>query len=167
MLKLNSHRLAENAALSKMKGTYTLVVFVRADIQISVGRLGLRVFRKGYYAYTGSAFGKGALSLWGRINRHLRKVKKERWHIDYFLSDKNVEVTCVVACRTRRKMECDVNRALKEQFHAEIPVLGFGSSDCRKGCRSHLLFLGLNEDVTERIAHLYSEITDAYVYVLS
>jgi Uri superfamily endonuclease len=167
MLKLKSYKSAKNAALSKMKGTYTLVIFVRADIQIAVGRMGSRVFRKGCYAYTGSAFGNGALSLGGRISRHLSKTKTKKWHIDYFLSDENAEVACIVACQTKRKMECDVNRALKEQLRAEIPVPGFGSSDCRKGCGSHLLFFGLNKDLTERITQIYSEITDAPVYVLS
>jgi Uri superfamily endonuclease len=167
MLKLSFYKPAGNAALLEMKGTYTLVIFVKADTQIVIGRMGSRVFRKGYYTYTGSAFGKGAHSLKGRIDRHLRKTKTKRWHIDYLLCDCNAEVTCVVACHTRRKMECEVNRALKEQLRAEIPVPGFGSSDCRKGCGSHLLFFGLNEDVTERIVQLYSEITDAPVYVLS
>ncbi len=148
------------------KGTYTLAILVSAEKRINVGALGTRDFSKGYYAYTGTAFGKNAQSLAGRILRHLRKDdKKKRWHIDHLLVAKNVEIASVIAACTEKKMECEINQHLKDRLHATIPVRGFGSSDCRKKCGSHLLYLGLDENVAERIAELYSEKTKEAIHL--
>ena len=88
------------------KGNYTLLVYMKTQRQIAVGGLGVKNFQKGYYVYTGSAFGKGSLSLGGRILRHVKKRKTRRWHIDYFLSDEDVCLKAVVAGAMGQKMEC-------------------------------------------------------------
>jgi len=85
----------------------------------------------GRYVYTGSA--KRALE--ARIARHLRQDKTLRWHIDYLLAAPGVRVVGVV--RSRRT-ECAENRAVR----GSIPAPGFGASDCRAGCGSHLRHLG-------------------------
>jgi len=141
---------------SEGKGTYTLVILVPAERFLVVGRLGSYTFRKGHYAYTGSAFGK-SVSLQGRILRHLSKSKERRWHIDYLLSGDDVTITAVVAACTRKRMECEINRYLRDTLHAEIPIPRFGSSDCREKCGSHLLYLGDEKDIATRIVELYSE----------
>ena len=147
-------------------GTYTLAILVPAETRIDVGALGTRNFSRGYYAYTGTAFGKNAQSLAGRILRHLRRdKKKKRWHIDYLLAANNVEVISVVVAYTKEKMECEINQHLKDRLQATIPVRGFGSSDCRKKCGSHLLYLGLGENVAERISDLYSEKTEGAIHL--
>jgi len=157
---------SEISRLSKTKGTYTLVIFVPVETWVAIGSLGKQFFSRGYYAYTGSAFGNGALSLGGRIRRHLRKAdKKKRWHIDHLLSMDKVKVTSVIAAHTKKKMECEVNRFLKKELSAEIPVLGFGSSDCKENCESHLLYLGLDDNIAERIAELYSKKVGDEIYL--
>ena len=148
------------------KGTYTLAIFVPVEKRADVGALGTRIFPKGYYAYTGTAFGKNAQSLSGRIIRHMRRDKKrKRWHIDHLLAAENVEITSVIAACTRKKMECEINQCLREKLQANIPVRGFGASDCRNKCESHLLYLGLDRNVTETIAELYSEKTQGAIYL--
>ena len=148
------------------KGTYTLVILVALETRIDVGALGTRDFSEGYYAYTGTAFGKNAQSLAGRILRHLRRDdKKKRWHIDYLLAADNVKVISVVAAYTKEKMECKINQRLRDSLQATIPVRGFGSSDCRKKCGSHLLYLGLDENVAERISGLYSEKSEGAIHL--
>ena len=150
----------------KGEGTYTLAILVALEMRIDVGALGTRDFPKGYYAYTGTAFGKNAQSLAGRILRHLRTDdKKKRWHIDYLLTADNVKVVSVVASCTGKKMECEINQYLGDRLQAAIPVRGFGSSDCRKECGSHLLYLGLDENVAERISDLYSEKIKGAIHV--
>ena len=131
------------------RGVYTLIIFLSKDTSFNVGRLGFQSFPEGYYSYTGSALGVGATSLSHRILRHLRKEKRNFWHIDFLLAQKDAVVTSVVAApTTNRKMECDINSYIKEKCQAKVPVPGFGASDCGKNCRSHLLYFG--KGVTEK-----------------
>ena len=111
------------------KGIYILLIKLRADREITIGRLGLFHFKRGIYAYVGSALG----GFKSRIRRHLKKNKKLQWHIDYLLEF--ADISDVLTIETNKRLECAVARALGEHFEA---VLGFGSSDCK--CKSHLFF---------------------------
>jgi len=137
-------------------GVYTLIMHLPVDIRLKVGKLGEHQFLKGYYAYTGSALGPRASSLRKRVARHLQKKKRIFWHIDYLLTSGEPVVIAIVAGHTNMKMECEINRRLKNEVTARIPVLGFGASDCKENCGSHLLYLG-EKNVEHRIASLYDE----------
>ncbi len=139
------------------RGVYTLIIFLSKDASLTVGKLGFQSFPRGYYSYTGSALGRGALSLSHRILRHLRKEKRKFWHIDFLLAQEAAVVTSIIAApTTHRKMECEINSHIKEKCQATVPVPGFGASDCGKNCGSHLLYFG--KKVTEKkIATLYAE----------
>ncbi|MCW4034570.1 MAG: GIY-YIG nuclease family protein [Candidatus Bathyarchaeota archaeon] len=126
--------------LKDSSGVYALVLFVSKDVTVSVGKLGKHSFPRGYYTYVGSALGKGATNLKNRIERHQRKHKRLFWHIDYLLENEQAEIRAVVAAQTNEKMECNVNGYLKHIEDALVPVVGFGSSDCKGVCGSHLLF---------------------------
>jgi len=140
-----------------VRGTYTLIIFLSKEVRIEVGRLGVKSFPKGYYTYTGSALGTGASSLRRHVSRHLRKTgRKKYWHIDFLLAHRDTTVTAVVAAQTGRGMECELNCYIKRQGVARIPVSGFGSSDCKGNCQSHLLYFG-EEDVKKKITELYAE----------
>lgn len=128
-------------------GIYTLLLFLSKEVTVDIGKLGKQRFPEGYYTYTGSALGKGASSLKHRIARHLRKEKRKFWHIDYLLADENVSVETVVAAETNEDMECNLNSYLKSISGAKVPVTGFGASDCRKNCGSHLLYFPEIENV--------------------
>ena len=120
-------------------GVYTLLLFASKEVTVTVGGLGKQTFPRGYYSYVGSALGKGA-SLKNRVARHLRKEKRRFWHIDYLLEDENVSVEAVVAAETDQRMECKTNQHIKTMMGATVQVKGFGASDCRKNCESHLLY---------------------------
>lgn len=137
------------------KGTYTLILLLPKEIRLNIGKLGLQKFPRGYYAYTGSALGTGASSLKRRNARHLQKGKRKFWHIDFLLAHENVVVTAVVAGQTNRKMECEINKCIKLELGAEVAVAGFGASDCKKNCESHLSYFG-EENVKEKVAKLYT-----------
>ncbi|MFN3622282.1 MAG: GIY-YIG nuclease family protein, partial [Nitrososphaerales archaeon] len=92
---------------------------------------------KGYYIYTGSAFGEGSASLERRVRRHLSPNKKRFWHIDHLL-DRDGGVLNAIYSPTERRMECEVNKKIYLLLGAQ-PIKGFGSSDCRAGCLGHLL----------------------------
>ena len=111
--------------------TYQLLIRVDRPCRVRVGRLGAFVFPAGRYVYTGSA--KRALE--ARVARHLARTKRLHWHIDYLLAAPGVTVESV---RRSRRSECAVNQAAG----GSVPAPGFGASDCRARCGSHLRFLG-------------------------
>lgn len=117
--------------MSKPAVSYQLRIEVEQALRIEVGRLGEFSFPAGCYVYTGSA----RRNLEARIARHLRQEKKLRWHIDWLLTSRGVRVVGV--SRSARD-ECALNQAAR----GAILVPGFGASDCRAGCGSHLRYLG-------------------------
>jgi Uri superfamily endonuclease len=156
-LKIGILRFFEAATLKEAKGVYTLVILVSSSLLLKIGRLGERRLERGYYAYTGSALGRGSSDLASRVSRHLSEAKKKRWHIDYLLSSRDVKVKAVVLMVTDRRMECEINQHLMRNLEAEAPISDFGSSDCRMKCRSHLLYLGLKENPMGRVAETYHQ----------
>ena len=139
------------------KGVYTLVIRVDRELAFRAGSLGQVVLRPGFYLYTGSGLGPGSLSLRGRVKRHLGARRRRFWHVDYLLDQPSARVVAVVASPSLIKEECRVNQALIEGLTAEVPVRGFGSSDCRSGCPAHLLYTG-QEDPSERVLTIYEHL---------
>ena len=122
-----------------MKGSYVLLIELKENTNINVGKLGKRFFKKGFYAYVGSALN----GLEQRIQRHLRCDKRIFWHIDYLL--RYGEVKSVFYKESSEKEECKIADKMKNNLHF-IP--GFGSSDCN--CKSHL-FYGSKRDILQII----------------
>ena len=117
------------------KGVYGLVLHLEHREEITVGKLGTFTFLPGYYLYVGSALGPGGLE--ARLARHRRRAKKLRWHVDYLLT--HAQLMEVWSAASTDKLECLWAQAARELPGSEIPVPGFGSSDCR--CPSHLIYL--------------------------
>ena len=111
--------------------SYQLFIKLYQDVEIQIGKLGLFAFPKGTYVYTGSA----KRNINKRITRHLSKEKNLHWHIDYLLANYQSKVINVIKSEIA---ECDLNERLKGKIIAK----GFGSSDCKKNCQSHLKFIG-------------------------
>jgi len=117
--------------ITREKGVYVLVLKCTGEKSVRVGSFGHISIKPGYYYYVGSAFGGGGLS--SRIKRHLKTAKKCRWHIDYIRRH-------MKAYRIYTTTE-DVEHKLADRLKAcdtEIPMKGFGSSDC--SCISHLFY---------------------------
>ncbi|MBN2705673.1 MAG: GIY-YIG nuclease family protein [Deltaproteobacteria bacterium] len=111
--------------------TYSLSLAVSCPLTLVVGRLGVFPFPAGRYAYIGSS----RRNIFARLRRHLRREKKLRWHIDYLLADSAV---CVSGLSLSVRPECDLVAA----SGGRVVVPGFGASDCRRGCGSHLRYFG-------------------------
>ena len=168
-LKKLGVKILEVSEISKLKearGVYTLIIFVRSTVPLKIGGLGEKRIERGYYTYTGSALGRGSSSLAGRISRHLRKSKRKRWHIDYLLCSEGVEINAVLAMVTERSMECEINQHLMRELNPEVPIINFGSSDCVMGCKSHLLYFGLDNNLVSEIAELYLQKREGEIFVL-
>jgi len=111
-----------------MNRAYRLHIRVARPVTVTVGRLGHFTFPAGRYVYTGSA----RRALEARIARHLaRGPKRLRWHVDHLLAAPGCTVTDV---ERHDADECALNRAVG----GTVPVPGFGASDSRAGCGSHL-----------------------------
>lgn len=107
--------------------TYQLLIRVPEPVRVAIGRFGVFDFPAGCYIYTGSAL----RNFEARVRRHLSKEKTLRWHIDYLLTAPGV--------RVRRVLRSDEDECLLVQRSGgEVVVPGFGASDCRSGCVSHL-----------------------------
>ena len=128
-MKYSSHK--------KHQGVYTLIIRLSGPCVTTAGENLPVSLRRGLYLYTGSALGRGSTSLEGRISRHLRRAKKEFWHIDCILACKHAQIVSVVFAKTTRKAECTVNAAILHSPNIRVTCEGVGSSDCR--CNSHLL----------------------------
>lgn len=142
-----------------MKGVYTLIISLKKTITLKIGKLGTFTFPSGIYTYTGSAMGTGALSLENRINRHLKRDKKLKWHIDYFLNSKHVQIQSIIYAETNKKSECVVSKEIEKLEITYVPARKFGASDCKEGCHAH--FHSLKYDLAqtqELITKIYSKL---------
>jgi sugar fermentation stimulation protein A len=111
-------------------GAYLLLLHLRQSQTVSIGQLGEHHFAAGFYIYVGSAMA----NLTKRVERHLRRRKRQHWHIDY-LRQVADDVTAL-PIRASERQECDLTQAMSQ--YAAAAVDGFGSSDCH--CGSHLFF---------------------------
>jgi sugar fermentation stimulation protein A len=116
------------------RGSYLLILRMDQGMVLDIGRLGRLAFQKGYYVYVGSAMS----SLGARIRRHLKKSKKQHWHIDYLTAHAGKIIPLPV--RSSQRDECEIAKALSSIMKPGPP--GFGSSDCH--CRTHLFFAETN-----------------------
>lgn len=116
-------------------GLYALVLWVKSPINITIGHLGTFDLPRGRLVYVGSACGPGGLR--SRLARHLRAEKRRHWHVDYLLAHAVIERVIVRAAGPG--LECAWAQELLTMPGASAPIPGFGSSDCRSGCPSHLI----------------------------
>jgi sugar fermentation stimulation protein A len=111
-------------------GVYIAVLYVAKSRAIRVGQLGLLRFRQGVYFYVGSA----QRNMLARLERHSKKEKALRWHVDYLSS--KAEMLGAITIAGPRELECQFAKKLGGIFELAVP--GFGASDCR--CKGHLFY---------------------------
>jgi sugar fermentation stimulation protein A len=117
------------------RGSYLILLKLPRETEITAGALAARRYEPGWYVYAGSA----QRNLSSRINRHLRKTRKQRhWHIDYLTP--HAEAIKALPIFSYRNLECSLAKALADLGGRAVP--GFGASDCHCGRhgRSHLFF---------------------------
>jgi len=122
--------------LPALPGSYALGLRLPYDPLLQVGGLGQFRFSGGDYVYLGSALGSGGLR--ARLGRHLCGDGRLRWHIDTLRTAAQVLGFHYVI--SPFSLECRWTQALAALPGASVPIPGFGASDCRSGCRAHLIF---------------------------
>jgi len=120
-------------------GVYILKIKLEKAKSIEVGALGQNDFAAGYYFYAGTA----QRNLEARIKRHYSSEKKLHWHIDYLLTQAELESDFVFELPSEG--ECFLAQTLKDNG-GSMPIAGFGASDC--SCSSHLIYFSLSRGKT-------------------
>ncbi len=128
-----------------MKGIYCLIIDVKKDVNLKVGKLGTIKFYSGTYAYVGSAQN----NLEKRLERHFSKNKRLHWHIDYLLASSAVYAIKALYKNAKKEEECKIAGLLSL---IEGSVKGFGCSDC--GCYSHLFRITNLKRVMSKMGNL-------------
>jgi Uri superfamily endonuclease len=131
-------------------GSYALYLYLNKTRRIRIGKLGGSNFQKGDYVYVGSAFGPGGLA--ARIGRHLRRQKRLHWHIDKLLE--HAQVRGIIYTTAPDSVEHEWSQRLSRMPSATVPMKGFGASDCRERCGSHLIRLDSGISVARMQRHL-------------
>ncbi len=122
------------------RGSYLLILNLKREKKVNIGRLGKASFKKGFYVYVGSAMA----NLSKRIERHRRIEKEHHWHIDELRAA--AEFHSALPIRSSTRLECELAKALSRIATWSIPK--FGSSDCF--CETHLF--GMPSDPLHSIA---------------
>ncbi|GAB4528990.1 MAG: GIY-YIG nuclease family protein [Anaerolineae bacterium] len=125
--------LGVNDLAPSQPGSYVLILHLAQPTTITVGKLGTFDFAVGWYAYAGSALGRGGLA--ARLAYHRRREKSYHWHIDYVLV--HAELVEIWWAAENKRKECVWATALRAIPGARVPVANFGASDCR--CLAHLV----------------------------
>ncbi len=120
----------ESTALDSQPGTYLLLIDLAEPLAFTL-RGKQMALPAGTYAYAGSAKGPGGIA--ARVARHMRKDKAPHWHVDGL----SVAASRITALAFPGGSECALMDRLLQSRLAEIPIAGFGSSDCR-ACQAHL-----------------------------
>jgi len=115
-------------------GTYALLLSATVIRDVPIGKLGVLHMMPGIYVYVGSALGPGGLA--ARIDRHALREKMPHWHIDYLRAE--TRLLAIWYARGAKHRECHWAKILARAADTQIPLEGFGASDCR--CRSHLQY---------------------------
>ena len=130
-----------------LTGSYCLVLRIKKDIKIKIGKLGKILFKKGIYIYIGS----GMNNLIKRIERHLGKNKKSKkrlhWHIDYLLQNKDTEIIDVFIKESTKKEEEIIANFVKK--HSLGFIKNFGATDSK--LKSHLYYVKSYDFLNEKM----------------
>ncbi|MFW9887231.1 MAG: DUF123 domain-containing protein [Candidatus Thorarchaeota archaeon] len=139
-----------------MKGTYALIISISDYMEVRIGAIGPQRFEPGKWVYIGSAFGNASTSLEHRIRRHFSNEKKMYWHIDLLL-EATGPPSQVIWSESERKRECEIAEKLKRHADFIAGPKGFGSSDCRAKCGTHL-FRHRESGTEETLEELFERI---------
>ncbi len=126
----SSHQFYATAdRIPALPGAYLLLVELREVTFVRLPDKPRVCLTSGRYIYAGSANGPGGLK--ARVSRHMRRTKRCHWHIDQLTENGDVLGAWIFP----GGIECDL---VERNSALPIPIVGFGSTDCKR-CRSHLL----------------------------
>lgn len=140
-----------------MRGGYVLLIYIPSKTSLRIKSLGSISIDSGHWVYIGSAMGLGSTSLENRISRHFRSKKKVHWHIDYLLSSKT-KLKSAIWASSQNPIECELVTKLEANSNFRAGPKGFGASDCKKKCISHLYQVLNEENIEDVISDIFREL---------
>ena len=140
-----------------MKGAYTLIIDLEKDLSFSLKTLGDLSFEKGTWIYIGSAMGNGSTSLENRIRRHFRSEKTIHWHIDHLLKS-NSRIRSAIWAESSTHIECDIAKSIEQMKNISPGPRGFGASDCKKKCWTHLSHSKIENGLEKKIQSVFTKL---------
>lgn len=119
--------------MTSRPGTYALLLASTVSRCLRIGRLGDLALSPGWYVYVGSAFGPAGVG--ARLAHHRKRAARPHWHIDHLRLHTQLERVWFTHDSIRREHQWA--QVMQRLPGAEMPLSGFGSSDC--ACASHLV----------------------------
>lgn len=131
-----------------------LIIEIPNELILDIKSIGRPTIDSGTYLYVGSAMGEGSTSLEKRIQRHFRQDKKLFWHIDYLLKER-ATLKSVIWSESLESVECELAHGIK-QIEDMLPgPRGFGSTDCRSSCSTHLFCTNRTTALMKRVKEVF------------
>lgn len=121
----------EVESLPNLPGAYLLAIDLARPLALNIATLAGAVLAPGRYVYAGSAYGPGGIR--ARLARHLRSGKAIHWHVDRLVAAGRI----VAVHAEPAGIECALLAQVLGVPGSDLPVPGFGSTDCRR-CPAHL-----------------------------
>ncbi len=129
-----AQRITHMADFPDTPGAYALAVRLAVPLSLDRRRWRGAALAAGLYIYCGSANGPGGIG--ARLLRHARPSKVRHWHVDALTAAGAV----IAAGAFIEGSECEIMKQLNRGRGAQIPIPGFGSTDCRH-CSAHLVMI--------------------------
>ena len=150
-------------------GTYALFLRFVDPCTINIGKLGKIRLSAGIYTYQGSARGPGGLR--ARLRRHLLGSGKIHWHIDYLREQSEVLgyafITGDANWSGSVPTECCWSQLLGCLPGISVPIPGLGASDCKSGCRSHLVYISEERSLEDQLKDRIRLILKTYIVLVN
>ncbi|MBE0525347.1 MAG: GIY-YIG nuclease family protein [Candidatus Thorarchaeota archaeon] len=139
-----------------MRGVYILIIDLKQTLSFQLKSLGNLSFEKGTWIYVGSAMGIGSTSLENRIRRHFRSEKTIHWHIDHLLNSDS-KIRCSIWSESSGPVECDIAKSIEQLDNVYPGPKGFGASDCKKKCFTHLFYSKIESNLEKKIHSIFAK----------
>ncbi|MGY5858988.1 MAG: GIY-YIG nuclease family protein [Candidatus Thorarchaeota archaeon] len=140
-----------------MRGAYVLIIDLKEVRSFHIKSLGNLTFEKGTWLYIGSAMGNGSTSLENRIRRHFRSEKTIHWHIDHLLKS-DASIRNSIWSESSEPVECDIAKSIEQMENIYPGPKGFGASDCKNKCFTHLYHSQIESCLEEQIQSVFSKL---------
>jgi len=92
-----------------------------------------------------------------RIARHFRSEKTIHWHIDHLLKS-DTKIRSSIWSESSEPVECDIAKSIEQMDDIYLGPKGFGASDCKNKCFTHLYQSKIESGLEEKIIGVFTKL---------